>query len=223
MTGVKTAGETAMTQFDTGLLKYLSREDVDTVRSVTVGIAGAGGLGSNCAQFLVRSGFNRFLIADFDRVDPSNLNRQFFFTHQVGMYKVDAIRENLLAVNPGCIVETVNERLEKTEMCRIFEPCHVIVEAFDESRYKTALVELFLTGSMNARWLVAASGIAGWSHPDRIRVRQVRPGLIVVGDMETPADAEHPPLAPKVTMAAAKQADAVLQVVLGRWSDECVA
>jgi sulfur carrier protein ThiS adenylyltransferase len=50
----------------------------------TVGIAGCGGLGSNCAVALARSGVGRLVLADFDCVERSNLNRQYFFLSQVG-------------------------------------------------------------------------------------------------------------------------------------------
>ena len=53
-----------------------------------VGIAGAGGLGSNCAAHLVRAGMKKLVIADFDVVNESNLNRQFFFRNQLGQKKV---------------------------------------------------------------------------------------------------------------------------------------
>ncbi|MBQ8126560.1 MAG: ThiF family adenylyltransferase, partial [Kiritimatiellae bacterium] len=65
-----------------------------------VGIAGAGGLGSNCAQHLVRAGVRKFVIADFDTVAESNLNRQFFFRDQIGRKKVDALAENLRRIEP---------------------------------------------------------------------------------------------------------------------------
>ena len=70
--------------------------DISAVLSgFTVGIAGAGGLGSNCAAALARSGIGRLKIADFDIVSEPNLNRQFFFYDQIGRKKVVALRENI--------------------------------------------------------------------------------------------------------------------------------
>ena len=63
-----------------------------------IGIAGAGGLGSNVAVNLVRTGVKKLKIVDFDVVDESNLNRQFYFMDQVGRPKVEALRENLLRI-----------------------------------------------------------------------------------------------------------------------------
>jgi len=50
-----------------------------------IGIAGAGGLGSNCAAALARSGVGTLVIADFDIVEELNLNRQYYFSDQIGM------------------------------------------------------------------------------------------------------------------------------------------
>ena len=81
---------------------YLKPDEANALGSACVGIAGAGGLGSNCAMHLVRSGIGKLVIADFDTVNESNLNRQFFFRDQVGRVKVEALRENLLRINPEC-------------------------------------------------------------------------------------------------------------------------
>ena len=59
-----------------------------------IGIGGAGGLGSNVAVNLVRSGITDIKIADFDVIEQSNLNRQFYFRDQIGQNKVNALYEN---------------------------------------------------------------------------------------------------------------------------------
>ena len=60
-----------------------------------VGIAGAGGLGSNCATALARSGVGTLVIADYDKIEECNLNRQYYFTDQIGKLKTDALKENV--------------------------------------------------------------------------------------------------------------------------------
>ena len=62
---------------------YLTERERRILESAKVGIAGAGGLGSNVSMLLVRAGIRKFVIADFDEVNESNLNRQFFFRGQV--------------------------------------------------------------------------------------------------------------------------------------------
>ena len=60
-----------------------------------IGIAGVGGIGSNVALNLVRSGVMQLKLIDFDRVEPGNLNRQFYFADQIGLFKVEALKINL--------------------------------------------------------------------------------------------------------------------------------
>ncbi len=91
-----------MNDFEIGLRKYFKEEELARIREVRVGIAGAGGLGSNCAVNLVRCGFSKFVIADYDIVEDSNLNRQFFFNDQIGKSKVEMLKANLLRINPSC-------------------------------------------------------------------------------------------------------------------------
>ena len=62
---------------------YLTPAERAVLERARIGIAGAGGLGSNCAMHLVRAGVRRLVVADFDVVGESNLNRQFFFRDQL--------------------------------------------------------------------------------------------------------------------------------------------
>jgi len=206
-----------MTIFEQGALRYLTHHEMEKIKSVRIGIAGAGGLGSNCAHFLVRCGFRKFIIVDDDTVDGSNLNRQFFFEDQVGKPKVSMLKENLLRIDPELEIESIFKGIDQTNVSEMFKDVDVIVEAFDKVECKTMIVEAYMN---SGKLLVAASGIGGWGHPDNIRVKQVKPGFFMVGDFVTAIDETAPPLAPKVSMVASKQADVVLQMVLGRWTHE---
>ena len=68
--------------------------------SATVAICGLGGLGSNIAVALARSGIGKLLLIDFDRVDVTNLHRQQHKADQIGLYKTDALAENLSEIAP---------------------------------------------------------------------------------------------------------------------------
>ncbi|MEA4862684.1 MAG: ThiF family adenylyltransferase [Victivallaceae bacterium] len=100
---------------------YLSEAERGALENAVVGIAGAGGLGSNCAAHLVRAGVRRLVIADFDTVTESNLNRQFFFRDQIGYKKIDALRENLLRIEPGLELELHDSELNAGNIAAIFE------------------------------------------------------------------------------------------------------
>jgi sulfur carrier protein ThiS adenylyltransferase len=87
-------------------MKQLSFDEIkEILQGKTVGIAGAGGLGSNCAVALARVGIGKIIIADFDVIVESNLNRQYFFHDQLGQKKVLAIKSNIQRINPSVVVD----------------------------------------------------------------------------------------------------------------------
>ena len=100
------------------------------------GIAGAGGLGSNVAAALVRSGLGHIVIADYDVVTEANLNRQFFFADQAGQRKVDTLRENLLRINNLADVEAHSCKVTPRNAGSLFGSCDVVIEAFDLAKEK---------------------------------------------------------------------------------------
>jgi sulfur carrier protein ThiS adenylyltransferase len=202
-----------MNQLEAALTRQLGAERLQRLQKVKVGIAGAGGLGSNCAANLVRSGFRQLVLVDFDSVEPSNLNRQFYFADQVGMAKVEALRVNLLRINPDLDLTVKLQCLTAANLDECFGDCQVVVEALDRPETKRLLIEHFWR---TAKLLVAASGLAGWDDADRLVTRRVKANLYLVGDQVTAVGADQPPLAPRVNIAAAKEANVILKWVLER-------
>jgi sulfur carrier protein ThiS adenylyltransferase len=179
-----------------------------------VGIAGCGGLGSNCAVALARVGVGKLIIADHDKIDLSNLNRQYFFIDQVGKAKVLALKENITRIDPSIKVETHEIQLDEENIPVIFKECDVIVEAFDRADMKQMIVETVL-GKMPDRYLVCGSGLAGWGENDLIRM-SVSGKLYIIGDGVNEVSDAYPPLAPRVGIVANMQANQVLEILLGK-------
>ena len=198
-------------RFEEALDVVLSPGNLRKIQQVTIGIAGAGGLGSNCAVNLVRSGFVKFVIVDFDRIEYSNLNRQFYFYNQVGLPKVEALRENLLAINPALQLDVRQQKIEEHNVEAIFENCDVVVEAFDQARYKKMIVEHYIQSN---KFIVSASGIAGWSNSDDLKTHKIKENFYLIGDLVSEANKDLPPCAPRVNIAAAQQANIILDYVL---------
>jgi sulfur carrier protein ThiS adenylyltransferase len=180
----------------------------------TVGIAGCGGLGSNCAVALARVGVGRLIIADFDKIEISNLNRQYFFADQVGKAKVIALKENIQKIDPSIQVETHEIHLNEQNIPLIFNDCDVIVEAFDRDDMKQMIVETVLA-KMPDRYLVCGSGLAGWGDNGSISTT-VSEKLYIIGDGMNEVSDEYPPLAPRVGIVANMQANQVLEILLGK-------
>ena len=198
-----------------GLQRYWKPRELAALASVTVGIAGAGGLGSNVAVLLARSGVRRLLIVDDDRVEPSNLNRQCYWPEDVGKPKVEALAARLLALDPGLILNVSREHISPATAGALFRGCAIVVEALDEARFKADLCSSLLAEGF---YVVAASGIGGIggiSGSSPMQTRHIGASFVCVGDFVSAVDEDTPPLAPRVMQAAALQADAVLAKILG--------
>lgn len=172
-----------------------------------IGIAGAGGIGSNVAFQLVRAGVKQLKIVDFDRIETSNLNRQFYFANQVGRTKATTLVENLKRVDPEADLEALVRRLDAGNMAATFQDVDIVVEGFDGAEDKKTLLEAF-AGSK--KLVVSASGVAGLE-VDGITVRRMG-NCYIVGDFATEAGSGNL-YAPKVIMVAAMMS----QIVLKHW------
>lgn len=195
--------------------KYFSGRDpavLDALRRSTAGIAGAGGLGSNVAVSLARAGVGRLVIADHDSVEPSNLNRQQYFVDQVGRPKVEALRENLLRVNPFSVYEMHHVRITRANAAKIFGAVDVLVEALDRAEEKEMLIEACLA-RFPARPIVAASGLAGFGRNRKLHTRRMG-NLYVCGDEESQSPEGISPMAPRVALVAAMQANLVVELLV---------
>lgn len=182
----------------------------EKTKGATVGIAGLGGLGSAVAVALARIGVGRLILADFDVVEPSNLNRQQYFIDQIGMTKTEALEANLRRINPYVKYETHCVRLTPDNIPTLFAGADVLVEAFDRADQKAMLLQSF-----PGKPIVAASGMAGFGSGETIGVREMGGRIHVVGDLETGAAPGCGLMAPRVGIAAHMQANVVLRLLLG--------
>lgn len=202
--------------WDAVLEGHLAAERRRVLASARIGMAGAGGLGSNCAVFLARTGIRHFVIADPDVVALSNLNRQHFFPRHLGLSKVEALGDVLRELNPSIALRLERRALDGAAARALFAGCDVVVEAVDDPGTKKTLVEALLLGGFR---VVSASGMAGWGGAP-MTARRLGGRLVVVGDHTSEIGPGMPPLAPRVVMAAALEADAVLEMLLGRCGKE---
>ena len=201
-----------------GLGRYFSLAALSALRAAHVGVIGAGGLGSNVAMMLVRSGLRQLTIADPDRVDASNLNRQAYFPEDVGKPKIQALARHLAALEPAIRLVTHETAITRANARSLFAACPLIVEAVDLAETKVMLYELF---APEKDLYVTASGMGGCGKDkDTVMVcRRPRPNVAAVGDFNTAVGFGAPPLAPRVMQAAAMQADAVLDYILSPVAD----
>ncbi len=182
------------------------------LKNKVVGVAGAGGLGSNCAVALARAGVGKIIISDFDIIEESNLNRQYYFYNQIGQSKALAIKENISNIDPHIIVEAHDIKLDHTNIKGIYQNCDVIVEAFDKAEMKQMIIETVLL-KLNNIPLIIGSGMAGWGKSNIIKTLELD-NLYICGDGISEVSDDMPPLAPRVGIVANMQANQVLEILL---------
>lgn len=184
-----------------------------SLKTKSVGIAGCGGLGSNCAAALARMGIGEIIIADFDVVDASNLTRQYYFYEQVDQKKVFALADNLYYINPYMTIKPYDLKLGPKEIKTIFADSDLIVEAFDLAKMKQMIIET-CTEAFPEKPLIIGSGMAGWGKSNSIKTEKIGENLYVCGDRVSEIADDLPPLAPRVGIVAYMQANTALSILL---------
>ncbi len=200
-----------MNTFEQGLLRYLKPEQLALIQTKKIGIGGAGGLGSNCAMMLVRSGFKHLEIIDQDVIDASNLNRQQYFLDEIGLPKVNVTKKRLLDINPDAHIITHHIQWNETIGANLFKGFDMIIEAFDNAQWKFRFAQ-FYAGRFPI--VVSGVGMAGLLEKKPMVKRKVG-NIYFCGDMSTDSAQGHPPMAPRVTQCAGMMAEVVLDLTLG--------
>ena len=96
-----------------GLARYVSFGQLQALRSMRIGMAGLGGIGSNVALMLARTGATGLVLVDHDSVEKSNLNRQCYFPEDVGKAKTEALTERLRSLDENVRPLAVKERITR--------------------------------------------------------------------------------------------------------------
>lgn len=196
------------------LIKKQGLDVVEKLERSTVAICGLGGLGSNIAICLARSGVKKLILVDFDRVDVTNLQRQQFKASQVGMPKADALVENLREIAPYVELESHVAKVSEENALDLVREADAVCEAFDGAEAKAMLVNLVLE-SCPGKFLVAASGMAGFDSVNEIKTRRITKRFYLCGDERSDVDEGLGLVAPRVMTCAAHQAMTVIRLLCG--------
>jgi len=184
------------------------------LKEASIAIAGAGGLGSNIAVMLARSGVGHLHIVDFDIVDITNLNRQAYTVKHIGSRKVDAIKEILMEINPYMKVTTDCVRVVADNCDEILGGYDIVCEAFDGAESKAMLIDSLLSVE-DGPIVISGSGMAGYDSANEIKSRRIMDRLFICGDECTDVDSGIGLMAPRVAICAGHQANLVIGHILG--------
>ena len=178
-----------------------------------VAIAGLGGLGSNVAYALARIGVGHLHLIDFDVVDITNLNRQQYFMEHLGMYKTDALKSLLLKINPYLDIQTDCVKVTEENIAALFAADDMICEAFDDPEAKAMLANGILE-LYPEKYLIAASGMAGYGESNAIHTRKITEHFYLCGDEKTEPSYGNGLMAPRVAVCAAHEANLITELIL---------
>ena len=198
-------------EFFDALAERIGKEDAGKLRSSTVGVAGLGGLGSNIAMLLARTGIGKLVVADDDTVELSNIHRQNYPVDSVGKKKVDAVADEISRINPWCIVEGHDIRIDK-DNASVFSGCDVICEALDDAEQKIMLIESL---SSMGKIIISGNGMAGKGPANSIVTRKVGDDIYICGDGLTDVRTDGSLMPSRVMVCAAHQANAAIRLILG--------
>ena len=182
------------------------------ISSTTVAVCGLGGLGSNIATSLARAGIGKLILIDFDKVDITNLHRQQYKANQIGLYKTDALQDNLKEINPYIETEIHTIRLDENNAKDMLSDADIICEAFDNAECKAMLTN-FVLAEMPDEYIVAASGMAGLDSANSIKTRKVSKRFYLCGDEVSDVKDGIGLVSTRVTLCAAHQAHIVLRII----------
>ena len=179
-----------------------------------IGVAGLGGLGSNIALSLARVGVKKLVLADFDVVEPSNLNRQQYFVRHIGMQKTQALKELINDVNPFVEVETHDIFLDEKNVASVFGECEILCEAFDNVAGK-AMILNEAGASLKDKKIIGASGMAGYFSSNLIKTIKFAKNVYLCGDLTNEAKIGQGLMAPRVAICANHQANLAIRLLMG--------
>ncbi|WP_300276528.1 sulfur carrier protein ThiS adenylyltransferase ThiF [Peptacetobacter sp.] len=209
---IKRGRKPTIDEFETLLTARHTPKVHERLKKGTVAILGLGGLGSNIASSLARVGVGKLILADFDVVEPSNLNRQNYFINDIGKLKTSATADNIKMINPFVEIKIINDRISKENM-NLFSDADIIVEAFDNPKCKAEISNYVLI-HMKDKYLVASSGMAGYYDSNIIQTKKLRDKFYICGDFINEAKEGDGLMAPRVSICANHMANKVIQILV---------
>ena len=182
------------------------------LKKTRVCILGLGGLGSNVAVLLTRSGIGYLKLVDFDIVEASNLNRQQYRISHIGIKKTEAMKSIIREINPFVEVDILDIKVDRENIYSTVGDIEIVVEAFDRAETKAMILEELLTDKNKI--VVSASGMAGLGSANEIVTRKIKDNFYLIGDNYSDYEEYSGLMSTRVMLCAAHQANMVLRLIL---------
>ena len=119
---------------------YRDRELIERLGGISIALCGAGALGSNLADTLVRQGFRSLRVIDKDRVEEHNVSTQIYGEGDVGAWKTDVLKNRLFR-NVGVEIEAINKEITDRTATKYLKGADLVVDMFDNSESRRLVQE----------------------------------------------------------------------------------
>lgn len=168
--------------------QLLGEEKISSFTDKTILVAGVGGVGGTALECLVRSGFKKFILIDFDDVDITNLNRQILFTNKdVGKPKVECAKKHCEEINSSVDIKIINAKIGESHIEQLIDDkINFIIDAIDDINGKFELYKFSLENNIP---LISSLGMGNKIDPEKVT-------------LTTLAKTENDPLARKMRYEA---------------------
>lgn len=155
-----------------GLARLYGAEGARRIRAAHVAVVGIGGVGSWAAEALARSGVAALTLIDLDHVAESNVNRQVHaLDTTLGQAKVEAMRERIAHIHPGCVVRGVEEFVAPDNWPGLLpEPVHAVIDACDQVAAKVTMAAWALQCGAG---FITVGAAGGKQHGERVEIADV--------------------------------------------------
>lgn len=156
-----------------GISRLYGAEGLERLAAADVCVVGVGGVGSWAAEALARSGIGAITLIDMDHVAESNINRQLpALDATLGQAKVQALRERIAQINPGCRVRSVEDFVSVDNVAVLVGEQHDwVIDCIDSFRVKAALIAFC---RRRRQRVITVGGAGGQRDPARVRVCDLR-------------------------------------------------
>ena len=151
------------------IASLIGSEKLDLIRTKSILVIGAGGVGGYVIEGLIRSGIESICVIDFDKIDVTNLNRQIIaLSDNINHDKTDEIRKRCLSINENVKINVINEKITYGDIPSLeLSKYDYVVDAIDDIKVKIELIKYSLDNDIN---LISSMGTAKKVHPELLSI-----------------------------------------------------
>ena len=200
-------------EFFEALISRHGIEIHNKINSKSIAVCGLGGLGSNLSIALARAGIGHLHLIDFDVVDATNLNRQQYFIKHLGMKKTEALKSILNEINPFMKITVSDIKVDNENIKSLFTNEDIIAECFDSAAAKAMLID-GISENYSDKYIVSASGMAGYGNSNEIITRKINNKFYICGDGFREGISGRGLMAPRVMLCSAHESNKILEIII---------